>query len=113
MGTLIEEGLLGDNVVQMLIQGQCLIVSLCDIQSDFCIVLLACLLLRSLQQARADPLAPPIPEHGERINIPFVVLSLAFEPQSSCSVESYLISPPKALTNPTTSKLCSATWMYW
>src|SRR5579859_7162209 len=46
MGTLIEEGLLGDNIVQMRIQIQCLFVPLSDMQSDFGIVVLACLLLR-------------------------------------------------------------------
>jgi hypothetical protein len=40
MRTLIEEGLLGDNIVQMRIQIQCLFVPLSDMQSDFGIVVL-------------------------------------------------------------------------
>src|SRR5947209_19767312 len=59
IGPLIEEGLLGDNIVQMRIQLQCLRVPLSDMQSNFRIVVLACLLLRTLQQARANPLAAP------------------------------------------------------
>src|SRR5438105_5092424 len=96
MGTLIEEGLLGDNIVQMRIQIQCLFVPLSNMQSNFGIVVLARLPLRSLHQARADPLAAPILEHGERIDIPFIVLSLAFEPASSGCVESWLVSTSKA-----------------
>src|ERR1700736_5615111 len=100
IGTLIEEGLLGDNIVQMRIQIQCLFVPLSDMQSNFRIVVLARLPLRSLHQARADPLATPIFEHGERIDIPFIVLRLAFEPASSGCVEPYLISTPKAQNQP-------------
>src|SRR6266704_4393911 len=74
IGTLIEKGLLGDNIVQMRIQIQCLFVPLSDMQSDFGIVVLARLPLRTLQQARADPLAAPIAEHSEGIDIPFIVL---------------------------------------
>src|SRR5258706_11929770 len=62
IGTLIEEGLLGDNIVQMRIQIQCLFVPLSDMQSNFGIVMLACLLLPTLQHARADPFAAPIAE---------------------------------------------------
>src|SRR6266487_4961115 len=96
MGTLIEEGLLGDHIVQMRIQIQCLFVPLSDMQSDFGIVVLARLPLRSLQQARADPLAAPIAGHSERIDIPFIVLRLPFEPASSGCVEPCLLSTPKA-----------------
>jgi len=96
MGTLIEEGLLGDNIVQMRIQIQCLFVPLSDMQSDFGIVVLARLPLRTLQQARAVPLAVTILEHGERIDIPFIVLSLAFELASSGGVEPWLVSTSKA-----------------
>src|SRR6266702_5694297 len=113
MGTLIEEGLLGDHIVQMRIQIQCLFVPLSDMQSDFVIVVLARLPLRSLQQARADPLAAPIAEHSERIEIPFIVLCLPFEPASNGGVEPCLLSTRHPLnTNPTTSELCSASWMY-
>src|SRR6266478_3975907 len=94
MGTLIEEGLPGDNIVQMGIQIQCLFVPGSDMQSDFGIAVLACLLLRTVQQARADPLAAPISEHSERIDIPFIVLGLPFEPASNGGVEPCLISPP-------------------
>src|SRR5258708_9658813 len=100
MGTLIEEGLPGDNIVQMGIQIQCLFVPGSDMQSDFGIVVLACLLLRTLQQARADPLAAPIAEHSERINIPFIVLCLPFEPASNGGDEPCLISTPKAQHQP-------------
>src|SRR5215467_3050156 len=55
IGTLIEDGLLGDTIVQMRIQIQCLFVPLSDMQRDFGIVVLACLLLRTLHQERADP----------------------------------------------------------
>src|SRR6266704_6922233 len=96
IGTLREEGLLGDNIVQMRIQIQCLFVPLSDMQSDFGIVVLARLLLRTLQQARTDPLAAPISEHSERIDIPFIVLRLPFEPASNGGVEPGLISTPKA-----------------
>src|SRR5438132_13199169 len=97
----------------MRIQIQCLFVPLSDMQSNFRIVVLARLPLRSLQQARADPLATPIFEHGERIDIPFIVLRLPFEPASSGCVESCLLSTRHPLkTNPTTSELCSASWMY-
>src|SRR5436190_6375317 len=72
IGTLIEESLLGDHRVQMRIQIQCLCVPLSDMQCNFRIVVLARLPLRSLHQARADPLAPPISEHAKRINIPFI-----------------------------------------
>src|SRR6266700_8041682 len=113
MGTLIEEGLLGDNIVQMRIQIQCLFVPGSDMQSDFGIVVLACLPLRSLQQARANPLEAPIAEHSERIDIPFIVLRLPFEPASNGGVEPCLLSTRHPLnTNPTTSELCSASWMY-
>src|ERR1700730_5903898 len=60
IGTVIEEGLLGDNIVQMRIEIQCLFVPLSDMQSNFRIVVLARLLLRSLQQLRANPLVAPI-----------------------------------------------------
>src|SRR5258708_25126353 len=100
MGTLIEEGLLGDNIVQMRIQIQCLFVPLSDMQSNFRIVVLACLLLRSLQQVRADPLAAPIFEHGERIDIPFIVLRLPFEPASNGGVEPWLVSTAKTQDQP-------------
>src|SRR6266513_2881120 len=56
IGMVIEDGLLGDNIVQMRIQIQCLFVPLSDMQSNFRIVVLARLPLRSLHQARADPL---------------------------------------------------------
>jgi hypothetical protein len=49
IGTLIEEGLPGDNIVQIGIQIQCLFVPGSDMQRDFGIVVLACLLLRTLQ----------------------------------------------------------------
>src|SRR5437764_4083181 len=100
IGTLIEEGLLGDNIVQTRIQIQCLFVPLSDMQSNFRIVVLARLPLRTLQQARADPLAAPIAEHGERIDIPFIVLRLPFEPASNGGVEPCLISTPKAQNQP-------------
>src|SRR5947209_15158155 len=100
IGTLIEEGLLGDNIVQMRIQIQCLFVPLSNIQSNFRIVVLARLPLRTLQQAGADPLAAPIAEHGECIDIPFIVLSLPFEPASNGRVEPCLISTPKAQHQP-------------
>jgi len=110
---LIEDGLLGDHIVQMRIQIQCLCVPLSDMQCNFRIVVLACLPLRTLHQARADPLATSIFEHGERINLPFIVLRLPFEPASNGGVEPCLISIRHPLnTNPTTSELCSATWMY-
>src|SRR5437899_3332911 len=48
IGTLIEEGLLGDYIVQTRIQIQCRFVPLSDMQSDFRIVVLACLPLRGL-----------------------------------------------------------------
>src|SRR5438067_221881 len=80
IGTLIEDGLLGDNIVQMRVQIQCLFVPLSDMQSDFGIVVLARLSLRTLQQPRADPFVAPIAEHRERIDIPFIVLRLPFEP---------------------------------
>src|SRR3989442_12606767 len=83
IGTLIEEGLLGDNIVQMRIQIQCLCVPLSDMQSNFRIVVLARLPLRSLQQARADPLATPIFEHGERTDIPSIDLGLPCKPAST------------------------------
>src|SRR5215475_13038311 len=95
IGTVIEEGLLGDNIVQMRIQIQCLFVPLSDMQSDFGIVVLACLLLRTLHQERAYPLAAPISEHSERIDIPFIVLRLPFEPASNGGVEPCLISTLK------------------
>src|SRR5260221_7747439 len=89
---LIEDGPLGDNIVQMRIQVQCRLVSLSDMQRNFRIVVLACLPLRSLQQARADPLAAPICEHGERIDIPFILLRLPFEPASHSGIELCLVS---------------------
>ena len=79
---------------------QCLCVPLSDMQSNFGIVMLACLLLRTLQQARADPFAAPIAEHSERIDIPFIVLRLPFEPASNGGVEPCLISTPKAQNQP-------------
>src|SRR5690242_1349329 len=93
---LIEDGLPGDNIVQTRIQVQCWLVSLSDMQRNFRIVVLACLPLRSLQQASADPLATPIREHGERIDIPFILLRLPFEPASHSGVEPCLISTAKA-----------------
>src|SRR6266487_1217517 len=97
----------------MRIQIQCLCVPLSDMQSNFRIVVLVRLPLRSLHQARADPLATPIFDHGERIDIPFIVLRLPFEPASNGGIEPCLISTRHLLkTNPTTSELCSATWMY-
>src|SRR2546423_7117842 len=56
MGTLIEEGLLGDNIVQMRIQIQCLFVPLSDMQSDFGIVVLACLPLRTRSEEHTSEL---------------------------------------------------------
>ena len=97
----------------MRIQIQGLLVPLSDMQCNFRIVVLARLPLRTLQQARADPLAAPIAEHSERIDIPFIVLRLPFEPASNGGVEPCLISTRQPLnTNPTTSELCSASWMY-
>src|SRR5207237_2355456 len=85
---------------QMRIQIQCLFVPLSDMQSDFGIVVLARLPLRTLQQARADPLAAPISEHSEGIDIPFIVLRLPFEPASNGGVEPCLLSTPKAQNQP-------------
>jgi hypothetical protein len=96
IGTLIEDGLPGDHIVQVRIQFQCLLVALSDMQGNFGIVMLARLLLRRLQQARADPLVAPIREDGERIDIPFIVLGLPFEPASNGGVEPCLISTSKA-----------------
>src|SRR5436309_12726762 len=97
----------------MRIQIQCLCVPLSDMQSDFRIVVLARLPLRTSQQARADPLAAPISEHSERIDIPFIVLTLPFEPASNGGVEPCLLSTRHPLnTTPTTSELWSATWMF-
>jgi hypothetical protein len=79
MGMVIEEGLTGDHILQTLIQGQGLLVLLCDIQRDFWIAVVACLLLCRLQQARADPLAAPVGECCQCIDIPFVFLRLAFQ----------------------------------
>jgi len=96
IGKPIEKGLSDDNIVQMRIQIQCLLILLRDMQRDFGIVVLARLLLRTLQQARADALAAPIAEHSERIDIPFIVLCLPFEPASNGGVEPCFISTPKA-----------------
>src|SRR5437764_10469723 len=72
IGTLIEEGLLSDNIVQMRIQIQCLFVPLSDMQSNFRIVVLARLPLRTLQQACDDPLAASIDEHCDRLVITYI-----------------------------------------
>ncbi len=112
IGTLIEEGLLGDTIMQLRIQIQCLFVLLSNMQSDLGIVVLARLLLCTLQQARADALAAPIAQHGERIDIPFIVLRLLFEPAANGGVEPCFISTPKLKTNPSTAELPSATWMF-
>src|SRR6266511_4693031 len=112
IGTLIEEGLLGDTIMQLRIQIQCLFVLLSSMQSDLGIVVLARLLLCKLQQARADALAAPIAQHGERIDIPFIVLRLLFEPAANGGVEPCFISTPKLKTNPSTAELPSATWMF-
>ncbi|HEX8035919.1 MAG TPA: hypothetical protein VF510_18835 [Ktedonobacterales bacterium] len=97
---LIEEGLLGDDIVQTHIQIQRRFVILRDMQRDFGIVVLARLLLRGLQQARADPLMTPIIEHCERIDIPFIVRRLPFEPVSNGGVEPCLVSTAKAQNQP-------------
>src|SRR5712692_10267195 len=100
MGMVIEEGLTGDHILQTLIQGQCLLVLLCDIQRNFWISVLACLLLRRLRQARADPLAAPVGEYCQCIDIPFVLLRLAFQlPPNGC-VESLFFSTSKAQNQP-------------
>jgi hypothetical protein len=112
IGTLIEEGLLGLDIVQMRIRVYCLLVVWRNVQSDPGIVVLTRLLFRRLQQARPDPPVAPISQHSQRVNIPFIVLRLPFEPDSNSSVEPYLISPPKLNTSPTTSEFCSATWMF-
>src|SRR5450755_5046411 len=96
IATLIEERLTCDHIMQTLIQGKRLFVVLSDIECDLWVVMLARLLLRRLQQARAYPLATPILEHGQSINIPFVILCLMFEPPSNGCVESFLIATPKA-----------------
>src|SRR5579884_44300 len=93
---LVEDGVPGDYIVQVRIQLQCLLVPLGDIKRDPGIVMLTCQLLRCLQQARANSLPTPIFEYSERVNIPFIVLRLAFEPASNGSIQPYLVSSPKA-----------------
>src|SRR5579875_1297594 len=96
MRAVIEIGLLGDNIVQMGVQSQCLLVALSDMQGNVRIVVLARLLCRSLQQERADSFVFPMFDDSERINIPFVVLRPPFEPASDSGIESCLISSSKA-----------------
>src|SRR5438445_193668 len=96
MGMVIEEGLTGDHILQALIQSQGWIVLSCNIERDLSIAVLACLLLRRLQQARADALAAPIGKDCQRIDIPLVLLRLAFQRPANGRVESLLLSPSKA-----------------
>lgn len=73
MGLVIEAGLLGDYILQSLIQGQGRLVLLGDIQRDLGIAVLPCLLLRRLQQARANTLAAPGGEDCQSIYITSVM----------------------------------------
>src|SRR6266508_4371040 len=80
----------------MRIQIQCHFVPLSDMQRDFGIVVPTRLLLRPLQQARADALAAPIAQHRQRIDILFILLCLPFKPASNRGIELRLISAPNA-----------------
>src|SRR5579883_464919 len=93
---LIQSGLVRDHIVLMGIEIYRPRVPLRHMQRNFQVVMLARLLLRRLQQARADSLAAPLLEHRERINVPFIVLRFAFEPASHGGVELWFIAPAKA-----------------
>src|SRR5258708_20550224 len=110
IGMMIEESLTGDHILQPLIQGQGLLVLWCDIQRDFWIAVLACLLLCRLQQARADPLAAPVGEHCQCIYIPFVLLRLAFQRPPKGCVESLFLSTSKAQNQPDHLPSLSTAW---
>src|SRR5438552_2904649 len=62
--------------------------------------MLACLLFSGLHKASTDPFATPIREHSQRINIPFIVRGLAFEPPSGGSVEAHFVSATKTQHQP-------------
>jgi hypothetical protein len=83
-----------------LIQGQGLLVLSRHIQRNFCIAVAARLLLRRLQQARADAPAAPGGEHRQRIDIPLVLLCLVFELPANGRVQPLLLSPSKAQDQP-------------
>ena len=84
----------------MRIQIESLLVPLRDMQCDFGIAPLARQLLRRMHEARADSLPTPVFEHGERIDIPFIILRLPFQPASHGGVEPCLVSPAKAQHQP-------------
>ena len=100
MRSLIEQSLPGDRVVPTRIQIHCWFIVLSNIQRDFGIVVLARSLLRALQEGCADTLPPPIAEHRQSIDIPFVVLRLLFKPRSNGGVEPRFIAPPKTQHQP-------------